>query len=623
MQKNILKYVVLACALLGIFIVTKRWQAHQDATFKEEFGIVETQLKPTLSGSYLAARFATGNDDLSSAARFYGTALDKLSDQSDVQVTDKKLSKDKKDLRDKKIQEDKEFLKERALPTAIGGGKIQEALALAGKMDLKQPTMNSQIAVMVLLVDAFKSNNTDEINKLLPLLRDAGFGKLLSPLLEVWASVLKQDVKTAIAKLDQLEKDYPSIQPLVNAQKAFVYETQQDKGNAEKYYIKSFDENLSLRSAWLIGQFYERQQNRTKAEAIYTRINDKMPEAVLPKVALQRLDNGDWRGESVVRTVQDGVASAMYDVASVLYQEGSPRLAILYAQMSYYLAPKDPFVNLLLGDIFSTSQTRGQALGFYESIDQDNDLYLMTQFRLAQLYESMGHVNSAFSLLDKLMDNKLVRRDSLSEIADIYRRQEEYTKAVPYYNKIIDEIKKPVESDWAVYYSRAICLERTGSWKQAEVDLKTSLSLSPDQPEVLNYLAYTWVDHGKNMPKALSMLQRALAAAPQDPYITDSVGWALFRLNQFEESVKYFEAAITGLPDDPTVNDHLGDAYWRVGRQREAEFQWKRALTHASPKDVKQISSLKKKLRYGLPPLPKLASPLNTKKEKKNVIVVK
>ena len=77
-----------------------------------------------------------------------------------------------------------------------------------------------------------------------------------------------------------------------------------------------------------------------------------------------------------------------------------------------------------------------------------------------------------------------------------------------------------------ILYRRGTSYERLGNWKQSEIDLKKSLKILPDQPEVLNYLAYGWIEKNKNINQALEMLKKATSIKKNDGYIIDSLGWA-------------------------------------------------------------------------------------------------
>jgi Flp pilus assembly protein TadD len=133
--------------------------------------------------------------------------------------------------------------------------------------------------------------------------------------------------------------------------------------------------------------------------------------------------------------------------------------------------------------------------------------------------------------------------------------------------------------DWRLYYLRASAYEALGDPEKTEADLTAALKLAPDEPELLNFQAYFWIDRGEHLQDALAMVQRAVAANPQSGEMIDSLGWAYYRLRDYKQAVIQLEAAITLNPGIPEVNDHLGDAYWRVGRKIEAQFQWRRALS--------------------------------------------
>ncbi len=131
-------------------------------------------------------------------------------------------------------------------------------------------------------------------------------------------------------------------------------------------------------------------------------------------------------------------------------------------------------------------------------------------------------------------------------------------------------IAKPEKRHWTYYYARGTCYERLKKWPQAEADLQRAMQLYPDQPLVLNYLGYSWVDQGRNLKQGMSLIEKAVSLKPDDGYIVDSLGWAHYRLGNYKEAVRYLERAVELRPEDPVLNDHLGDALWRVGREREA-----------------------------------------------------
>jgi Flp pilus assembly protein TadD len=212
----------------------------------------------------------------------------------------------------------------------------------------------------------------------------------------------------------------------------------------------------------------------------------------------------------------------------------------------------------------------------------------------------MSNSDEAVSQLKGLTESDPSDREAWTALGDTYREGEHYAEAADAYTHAIDATPTPTKKDWTLYYVRGISYERTKKWDLAEADLQTALKLSPDEPQVLNYLGYSWVEQGKNTNEALAMLEKARKLRPFDGYIVDSVGWAYYRLGRYEEAARALEDAILLVPADPTINDHLGDAYWHTGRKIEARFQWNHALAFGPEEKDKTV--IEGKLKTGLQP---------------------
>jgi Flp pilus assembly protein TadD len=186
----------------------------------------------------------------------------------------------------------------------------------------------------------------------------------------------------------------------------------------------------------------------------------------------------------------------------------------------------------------------------------------------------------------------------LTSLADTLRAQERFAEAKAAYDKVVAKIGTPAERHWALFYARGITLERLNRWKDAEADLKKALELSPDQPLVLNYLGYSWIEQRTNLDEALAMIQKAVEQRPDDGYIVDSLGWAPYKLGRYPEAIEWLEKAAALIPEDPTINDHLGDAYWQVGRRLDATFQWRHAAAMKPEADA--LAKIEAKIKSGL-----------------------
>jgi tetratricopeptide (TPR) repeat protein len=182
---------------------------------------------------------------------------------------------------------------------------------------------------------------------------------------------------------------------------------------------------------------------------------------------------------------------------------------------------------------------------------------------------------------------------------DMLRETQDYVAASAAYAQAIARSEPLTASDWPLLYARGISYERSGNWAAAEEDFNRALQLSPNQPDVLNYLAYSWLTMNKNVGKAREYLATAVAERPDDAHIIDSVGWSYYLTGDYKKAVESLEKAVQLMPDDVTVNDHLGDSYWRVGRITEARYQWERALNFKPEKAT--ADNLRDKIDKGLP----------------------
>ncbi len=185
------------------------------------------------------------------------------------------------------------------------------------------------------------------------------------------------------------------------------------------------------------------------------------------------------------------------------------------------------------------------------------------------------------------------------DYAEFLKNNEKFKESIKFYSEILDSINQSHPLFPEVTDSRGVAYERIGEWNKAEKDLLASLEASPDQAYVINYLAYSWIEQGVKINKSLEMLEKANKIKSNDPYIIDSLGWALFKLKRYEESKEYLQLAVRLLPADPIVNDHYGDVLWKNGNVIQARYYWNYVLNlEKAEKDLKD--EVEKKLIKGL-----------------------
>ena len=294
-----------------------------------------------------------------------------------------------------------------------------------------------------------------------------------------------------------------------------------------------------------------------------------------------------------------GMGDALIGVAEALSQQRAGPQGLLYARLAAYLQPDRGDVWLLIGRIEQSQGSETEALRAYDKVPAASPFAWEAKLARAEALDAADRDDEAVALLRAMSDERPQRTDALRELGDLYRREEKFPEAEAAYGQAIARLPELDADDWRLFYARGIALERMGRWSDAEGSLSRALELAPDQPLVLNYLGYSWVDQGQNLDRAKQMLHRAVELRPQDGFIVDSLGWAYFRMGEFDEAVTQLERAVELEPGDPVINDHLGDAYWRVGREREARFQWQRALTLKPEADV--VAQIESKLERGLP----------------------
>jgi Flp pilus assembly protein TadD len=257
----------------------------------------------------------------------------------------------------------------------------------------------------------------------------------------------------------------------------------------------------------------------------------------------------------------------------------------------------------MVGDLMQGSGDTDSARMAYAHPKPGSTEFSTAQAKLAWTYQSADDKETALKLARAAAASG--DTDARVTLADLLRSNEQYAEAVQVLDGVISQQKNP---DWRLLYSRGVSYERLNRWPESQADLQAALKQRPDEPELLNYLGYSWIDRGEHLAEARAMIEKAVASDPRSGAMVDSLGWAFYRMGDYKKAVEKLEEAVELEAGDPEINNHLGDAYWRVGRKDEAQFQWRRVLT-LKP-DTKIKASAEAKLASGLGPdgpTPKLA----------------
>jgi tetratricopeptide (TPR) repeat protein len=340
-----------------------------------------------------------------------------------------------------------------------------------------------------------------------------------------------------------------------------------------------------------------RAGDRKKAVELYAAFSKTLPNHPLIDAAVADLAAGRALAP-LVRTVAGGAAEVLFGLGAALGRQGGEDLGLVYLQLALYLDPEHPLALLSLGDLYEALKKPAQAIEIFSRVPDNSPLKRSAEVQRGLNLDAIERTDEARRLLEKLIADKPDDIEAISALGNVLRVRKRYPEAAEAYGKAIARVCEPTRQHWTLFYFRGICYERAKQWPLSEKDFEKALELFPDQPQVLNYLGYSWVDQGLHLDKALGMIRRAVELRPNDGYIVDSLGWAYYRLGRFEDATKELERAIELRPEDPVINDHLGDAYWKVGRQLEARFQWRHALDmKPEPEELPKIEA---KLKEGL-----------------------
>ncbi len=539
-------------------------------------GVVDLpkEVEPTaesMLGDYLAGNFALDSGNIKDAVGYFQKALD--DDPDNIE------------------------LRRQVFLLDLADGRYDEALAEARRLKEVDVEEVNEDAQLLFALEQAKLGSYDDVPDALRDVDDQGIVALAAPFVQAWALIAGQGAD-AIDGAITLLNDGESLGPLNDFHEAMLLAQSEQPDAALEKLEGILPENgpAPVRVIQAYAELLVRQDRQEEAKAVLEEQIGQAKRPVLTK-ALADLESGGTPGFPF-DDANGGIADALLGIAEALQQERGSARAVLYARLALYLEPKLAEGQILIGDTLASQQNLDAAIEAYDAIESESALSSAAVIRKAQSLHENEDKEAAFELLEGISDTDPERTDALIELGNLLRRDEQYERAEEAYTRAIERLDEPKTEHWTLYYSRGISFERTKRWPEAEADFLYALELQPEQPFVLNYLGYSWVDQGLNLDEAKDMLHRAVDARPDDGFIVDSLGWVYYRLKDYPKAVETLERAIVLQPGDPVINDHLGDAYWKVGREREAYFQWRRALSLDPEEDV--IAKIKEKLKSGL-----------------------
>jgi len=500
--------------------------------------------RPSVTGSYMAGQQALKDLRTDEAARYFYDAA-----QADW---------------------DNPILVERAFVALATDGQIGKAASTAQRM--LELDASNELADLVVAAEALKERRYGAAERILAKVSQDSFSGITAGILRGWALVGDNRADEAQALMQQLGAN--GLDQFLVFHRALMAEAAGDTDLALDLASKAFEaEPYVARMA----EVYARMlANKGDFEAASDVLDAFQAQGLTHPIidAVREAVDAKRRPGVFVSNVQVGAAEMFHGIGVALTRDGSADLALVFLRLGVYLDPGADVISLALGQVLDQAGQHEGANKIYDAVPAKSPLKPMAVVRIAQNLDATGDRKEAIRRLQNIVATRPDDLDAVSVLGDLLRYDEDYLAAADAYSKALAISGGEAPADWRFYYVRGIAYERAKEWPKAEVDFLKALELNPDQPQVLNYLGYSWIDQDMHLEEALEMIEKAVEAQPQDGYIIDSLGWAFYKLDRMDEAVETLERAVMLLPNDPEINDHLGDAYWKVGRKLEARFQW-------------------------------------------------
>lgn len=538
------------------------------ALWAQETTPAQTPAETVDSGAYLAAGMAFAVNDFRQAAGWYSRALVEDGDNA--------------------------ALVEKLAISELALGEIGSAAIAAGRArDLAGP---SHLPDLALIAD--RAGNGDFAAILADPGPDHPVGGLIHGLANAWAHIAQGSMSDALAELDKVQA-VQGFETFALYHRALALASAGDMEGAEAIFAGNDASTLQLPARGIIAhvQILSQLERNADALAVLEQAFGATSDPVIAEIRA-KLQAGAPLEYDIARTPAEGIAEAFFSVAVGLNGQTEDAYVLLFARAAAALRPENNDALMLSAGLMERLAQPALAQEIYGMVPADSPSALLAGIGRAEAMLATGDKDQAVAVLQALVDANTDQPSAKFALGDMLRNLDRCAEAIPHYDAALSHFPDPKAPGWQVYFNRGACHERSGNFDGLVKDMRMALQINPGQPQVLNYLGYSFVDRGENLDEAMAMIQQAVAAQPDAGYIVDSLAWALYRLGRFDEALPHMERASLLEPLDPIVTDHLGDVYWMVGRKREAAFQWRRALSFKpTEKDAARIRS---KLEIGL-----------------------
>ncbi|MBH90811.1 MAG: hypothetical protein CMG67_01695 [Candidatus Marinimicrobia bacterium] len=419
--------------------------------------------------------------------------------------------------------------------------------------------------------------------------------RILKISLNIWSSI-EED---GISSIQNIPERYNNFKIIQNTLANCFFDTNETT-KVFNEILNNKKENFS-RYYFFYANYLINQNKKLEANEIINYASKKYPNNLLiNQLKKTYLDKEKNYNNFNCKNKNHIIAEIFYIISNALSTQTNYELSNFYANLSKYLNPKFSSYNSLLGENFFVLKKYEKSKKIFNQLSKTGSVYKWYSSRqIAFILYEQNKKDEAVKSLTKSYKKINPSIYQTYDFANFLRNNEDYESSIKLYTTLLSKINKNHELYPKILDRRGTAYERVKKLELSEKDLLMSLKISPNQPYVINYLAYSWLEQGKNLDKSLEMLRKANELKRDDGYITDSLGWALYKLNKFEESKKFLKAAIILMPQDPIVNDHFADCLWKNNQKIQARYYWNYVL-ELKDTEKKLKKSIKNKLIFGL-----------------------
>ncbi len=487
------------------------------------------------------------------------------------------------------------------LYSAINSGNFKEALNYSRKLEKKN--LGSFESQLIIGVFHLKNSNLDLAKKYFLKAKKINSRFLLnnfvSNSLYNWSNLKTSNIKNATLELKKIDKRFENLKRIQEVFLNCYYDS--SKTNNLYYELTSNKKTDFSRYNYFHASYLASSEKINEAKKIIQSALKLYPRNLLLNQYIIDLNEGKNISTFDCKQESNVIAEILYVTANALSSQSIYPLSNFYLNLAKYLNENFHSYNNLMAENFYRIDNLTKAKKIYKDLGKKGEAFKWYSTKqLAKILIKEEKKDKAIKLVIKAYEDLVVKDIyEIFDYAEFLKNNEKFDQSIIYYTQIINKVKKdhPLYSESTD--GRGIAYERIGDWNKAEKDLLASLEADPNQAYVINYLAYSWIEKGIKVEQSLNMLEKANKLRSNDPYIIDSLGWALFKLERYKESKNYLQAAVRLMPGDPIVNDHYGDVLWKNGNEIQARYYWNYVLNLKKAEDeLKKI--IKKKLTKGL-----------------------